>query len=77
MVKLKTDTYQRVKRLAEEQRATMQEVVARGIDALERQEFARTFEEDFEALRDRPEAWREEQQERGAWESTLNDGLDH
>ena len=76
VVKLKTETYQRVKRMASEQRSTMQDIISRGIDALERAEFARGLQEDFAALRADRAAWEREQAERELWESTLEDGLD-
>jgi hypothetical protein len=74
VVKLKAETYERVKRLASERSATMQDVIAHGIDALERAEFARAFQEDFSALRADAEGWKREVAERRLWESTLEDG---
>lgn len=75
-VKLRPETYGRVKRLAEEQRTTMQEIVARGIEALERQEFAAAFQRDFAALRNNSAAWELEIAERETLENALSDGLD-
>jgi predicted transcriptional regulator len=74
-IKLRSDTYGRVKRLAEEQQTTMQEIVSRGIDALERQEFATGFQRDFAALRQDQRAWTHELAEREELEHTLSDGL--
>jgi len=42
-VRLDAETYQRVKRMAEQRRVPMQDIVSRGIDAPERAEFARGF----------------------------------
>jgi hypothetical protein len=75
VVKLKAETYERVKRMARDRSATMQEVIARSIDALERAEFARAFQEDFSAFRADPEPWNREVAESELWESTLEDGL--
>jgi predicted transcriptional regulator len=75
VVKLKPETYERVKRLARESHTTMQEVVTRGVDALERQEFARAFQDDFARLREDRAAWDEEESERELWDATLSDGL--
>jgi len=75
VVKLRPETYEHVKRLAQQRNASMQEVIASGIEALERQEFARAFQEDFAALRTDPDAWSAESDERALWESTLSDGL--
>jgi hypothetical protein len=76
VVKLRPDTYARVRRLAQERNASMQEVIARGIDALERQEFARGFQDDFAALHDDAKAWKAVSDEREIWDSSLDDGLD-
>jgi hypothetical protein len=75
VVKLKPETYQRVKQKAGEQGATMQEIIARGIDALDRLEFAQAFRIDYEELRRDADAWGREERERALWESTLDDGL--
>lgn len=76
VVKLRPETYERVKRIAQEQRASMQEVIARGVDALEKLEYARAFQEDFARLHKDPDAWSAEQREREAWDSALTDGID-
>jgi hypothetical protein len=76
VVKLKPETYARVKQIAEESHRPMQEIVAAGIEALDRLQFAREFTEDYAALRRDSQAWRKELQERELWEVTLSDGLD-
>lgn len=76
VVKLKPETYERVKARARAHGATMQDVIARGMDALDRLEFAAAFRQDFELLRAGPEAWSREESERELWESTVSDGLD-
>jgi hypothetical protein len=76
VVKLKPETYERVKRMARDQHATMQDVITNGIDALERQEYGQAFQEDFARLREDRAAWAHEQSERDLWDSTLEDGLD-
>lgn len=76
VVKLRPETYERVKRLAQERNTSMQAVIAHGLDALERVEFARDFEEDFAALRRDPAAWSAEREERKLWDMSLDDGLD-
>lgn len=75
VVKLRPETYDRVKRLARERDLTMQDVITSGIDALERQEYARAFEEDFARLRSDDQAWQAEQDNRRLWDSTAEDGL--
>jgi hypothetical protein len=41
----------------------------------ERQSFLEGVNADFAALRNNPDAWRDEQAERAAWDRTLADGL--
>lgn len=75
VVKLRPETYNRVKRLAQQQDLAMQEVIAQGIDALERLEFARGFQEDFASMRRDSSAWNLQQDEHDLWDSTLSDGI--
>jgi hypothetical protein len=75
VVKLKPDTYERVRAKAQEQGASMQDIITRGIDALDRLEFAGAFRQDYEAIRADADAWQHEASERQIWESTLADGL--
>ncbi len=46
----------------------MQDIITRGIDALDRLEFAQAFKHDYEAIRTDPDAWSEEVSERELWE---------
>ena len=43
---------------------------------VERQYFLEGLAGDFAALRNNPEAWLEEQEERAVWDDTLGDGLE-
>lgn len=54
----------------------MKDSVARAIEHYRRQKFLERINADYAALRADPEAWREEQEERDAWDSTLMDGLE-
>lgn len=74
-VRLRPETYGRVKHLAEEQHTTMQEIVARGVEALEREEFASGFQDDFAALHADSHAWANEKAERQELDHALGDGL--
>jgi hypothetical protein len=76
LVKLRQETYDRVKQLSQDYQISMQEVVARSVVALEKQEFARAFQEDFAVLRADAHAWEEEQAERELLDGTLEDGLE-
>jgi len=41
-----------------------------------RQELLRQTNEAYARLRDDPDAWREEEEERAAWDTTLADGME-
>jgi hypothetical protein len=58
----------REKKLAQIKRAAI-------VPDAERQRFLAGVTTDFAALRNTPDAWREEQAERAAWDCTLADGL--
>jgi hypothetical protein len=47
VVKLKPETYERVRAKAREQGVTMQDIITRGIDALDHLEFAQAFKRDY------------------------------
>jgi len=54
----------------------MQAVLNEAIDSYRRQKFLEDANAAFAALRNDPEAWREEQQEREIWNRTITDGLE-
>ncbi len=53
----------------------MQATLEKAIEAYRRQRFLEGLSADFAALRERPEAWREEMAEREEWDLTIGDGL--
>ena len=55
---------------------SMTATLSDAIDALRRREFLRQTNEAYARLRDDPNAWREEEEERAAWDATLADGLE-
>lgn len=77
----------RVVRLAEESHEVLRElseaagkpasaILARAIEDYRRARFLEGLNEDFARLRADPEAWREELDERAAWDETIADGLE-
>jgi len=54
----------------------MQAVLDRAIERYRRETFLRAANNDFQALKSDPRAWKHEEQERQLWEQTLADGLD-
>lgn len=54
----------------------MPAILDKAIEAFRRQRFLEGLARDFADLRADPEAWREEQEERRVWDSTLADALE-
>lgn len=72
-----TPTAHRVlKQLASDAGESMPVVLDQAIEAYRRQKFLEGLANDFAALRDDPEEWQDELDERREWEATLADGLE-
>jgi hypothetical protein len=63
-------------KLAREVGVPMADVVERAIEQFRRQHILEAANAQYAALRADPAAWAEVQAERGAWDSTLADGLE-
>ncbi|MBW3625895.1 MAG: toxin-antitoxin system protein [Armatimonadetes bacterium] len=61
--------------MAESEGVSMQKVLDRAVEAYRRQRFLEEANAAYGALRLKPDTWREEQEEREAWEATLADGI--
>lgn len=75
-VRIKEQTRQALRELAQETREPMQEVLAKAVEAYRRQWTLQQHNAVYAALRENPAAWAEELEERAAWEATLADGLE-
>ncbi|MEW6282712.1 MAG: toxin-antitoxin system protein [Candidatus Eremiobacterota bacterium] len=75
-VRIGPQAHERLRRLAAEERATLQAVLERAIEKYEEFQFFRRLRDDFAALRSDAQAWEEYQEEVQAWDGTLMDGLD-
>ena len=65
-----------LRELAAQSGDSMASVLEKAIECYRRQRFLEDANAAYAALRADPEAWRQEQEERLAWEATLSDGLD-
>ena len=65
-----------LRELARRQRQPVQTVLKQAIDSYRREKFLEEANAAFAALRSKPEAWDEEQQERDIWDQTAGDGLE-
>lgn len=75
-VRISQETREALRELAEQMGEPMHKVLARAVEAYRRQYILEISNAAYAALRADPEAWREEQQERQEWDSTLADGLE-
>ncbi len=74
-VRVHEEAHRTLKELAREAGESMPIVLSKAIEAYRREQFLKGLADDFQALRDNPEAWNEELQERQEWDSTLADDL--
>ena len=75
-VRIKKDTHRSLRELATHSGRTLPEVLEEAVETLRRQSFLEGLAGDFEALRNDPEAWQDELEERAAWDGTLRDDLE-
>lgn len=75
-VRISLATREKLRTLADQSGESMNAILEQAIEAYRRQWFLEQANEAYAALRNDPEAWREEQQEREIWETTLEDGLE-
>ena len=74
--RISEQSHERLARIAEQTGQTQQEVIDAALRRYERELFLARMNAGFEALRADPEAWREELEERAAWDATLSDETD-
>jgi len=67
-VRVRRPDSERLQSLARERQTTVIEVLHSAIDALERQEFLRGMNQDYQHLRDDPERWEQYLAERQEWD---------
>ncbi|MGQ9555392.1 MAG: toxin-antitoxin system protein [Anaerolineae bacterium] len=75
-VRIKEESHAMLAELARELNEPMQAVLAKAIESYRRQRIIALSNAAYTALRENRQAWREEEKERRAWESTLADDLD-
>jgi len=75
-VRLSDTAYTTLRRIADEDRKTLQVVIDEALQEYDKQRFYRRLNAGYQALRDDPKAWAEELQERGEMASTLMDDMD-
>lgn len=68
-VRVRRSDSERLQSRAKDHRTTVIEVIHAAIDALERQDFLRGLNEDYQQLRSDPERWRQHLAERQEWDA--------
>jgi len=76
MVRIPVDTRIALKELADQTGLPVQTLVAEAVEAFRRQRLLELTNAAYAALRDDPEAWKEELAERAEWDGVLADGID-
>ena len=66
-----------LRQLAEQLGESMQEILSEAIEFYRRQQFLEEANRAYAALRSNPVAWKEELEERAAWDNTLMDDLEN
>jgi predicted CopG family antitoxin len=74
-VRISEHARETLRELAARTGESMQTVLDRAIEDYRRRRFLEEANAAFATLRDKPEAWREELEEREEWDHTIADGL--
>ena len=74
IVRIDKKSHQVLREMAEVDHCSMQEVLARALEEYRRIRFLKEANTAYAALRENARLWKEEQQERSMWDTTLRDG---
>ena len=74
-VRVRKETHQALKELSKARGVPITQLLEEATEQMRRQELLRQINQDYARLRQDPEAWAEELEERKLWEGTLMDGL--
>ena len=75
-VTISNTSYQTLAKISASSGKPIETVLEQAIEQYRRQQFLAAANQAYLALRDRPEAWQQELEEREAWDITLEDGLE-
>jgi predicted transcriptional regulator len=76
MIRISDRTRSALLELASDSGESMQQVLARAVEAYRAQRLLERTNEAYARLRNSPDLWKEELEERALWERTLADGLE-
>ena len=75
-VRISLSTREKLRSLTSETGESMQDILDEAVEIYRRQHFLKRANAAFAVLRNDPDAWQEEQEERAAWDVTLTDDLE-
>lgn len=75
MVRISEQAHQALREIARAEDSSMQSVLDKAVEEYRRRRFLEEVNAAYAALREDPEAWKEVEEERSAWDATLGDGL--
>ena len=75
MVRISEQSRETLREIAHSEHAKIQAVLEKAIEEYRRKRYIEDLNASYEALRQDPEAWKAEQEERALWDQTLGDGL--
>jgi predicted CopG family antitoxin len=75
MVRISEQTHEHLREIARAEQESMQSVLEKAVEVYRRRRFLEDVNAAYGALRENPEAWKEVEEERSAWDATLEDGL--
>lgn len=74
-IRVSVKTWEKLRELSAVTGESMQAIVDRAVEEIRRKEFWERANAAFADLRNDPDSWKLEQEERKAWDITLTDGL--
>ncbi|MBP9664586.1 MAG: hypothetical protein KBD94_08180 [Pyrinomonadaceae bacterium] len=75
-VRISNSTYQVLRTLSGEGGESMQSIIDEAVEQYKRRRFLEGLNDDFARLKQDPEAWQDELDERLVWDSTLADDIE-
>jgi len=69
-------TYSQIDKIAHQLKISKQEALDQAVESYRRELFLREANNAYAALRNDPEAWQNEKEERETWDYTIQDGLE-
>jgi hypothetical protein len=76
MVRVDEQTHKALKSMTERTGQSMPQIVSKAVEAYRRQLFLEECNAAYSRLREDPQAWKEELEERALWDAALSDGLE-